>query len=74
MRCCQGCAPLTRVGHELEGSAELSVAGGGASAHMEHIGGQRGQALDVGVPGRRLDNAITPLILVLKERERDEKS
>jgi hypothetical protein len=41
---------------------------------MEHIGGQRCQALDVGVPGRRLDNAITPLILVLKERQRDEKS
>ena len=33
---------------------------------MEHIGGERGQAFDVGVPGRRLDDPVASLVLVLE--------
>lgn len=66
----------TSVGAELEGGAELSVACGGASAYVKHVGGQRGQIFDISVTRRRLYDAITPLILILgfinKERQRTE--
>lgn len=67
------CTP-TSVGAELEGGAELSVARGGASAHVKHVGGQRGQIFNISITRHRLYDAITPLILILrfinKDRER----
>lgn len=64
---------LTRVGHELEGGAEFSIASSRAGTHMEHIRCQRCQALDVCVPGRGFDDAIAPLILVLREKKREKE-
>lgn len=43
---------LTGVGHDLEGGAELAVAGRRASAHVEDVGSKRGEPFDVGAPGR----------------------
>lgn len=68
----------TSVGAELEGGAELSVARGGASAHVKHVGGQRGQIFNISITRHRLYDAITPLILILrfknKERHRERKT
>ena len=55
------CGVLTGVGHELKRGAEVSVAGGGASTHVEHVRGERGQTLGVSVSGGGLDDAIAPL-------------
>lgn len=63
---------LTGVGHELERVAEFPVSGRRASTHVEHVGGEGGEALDVGVPGRRFDDPVAPLILVLRRREDEE--
>lgn len=41
---------LTGVGHELKRAAEFPIAGRRASAHVEHVGSERGETLDVGVP------------------------
>lgn len=60
---------LTGVGHELEGSAEIAVAGGRAGAHVEDVGGERGETFDVGAPGGRLDDPVASLVLVLRGRE-----
>lgn len=62
---------LTSVGAELKGGAELSVARGGASAHVKHVGGQRGQIFDISISRHRLHDAITPLILVLRFINKD---
>lgn len=56
----------TGVGHKLEGSAEVAVAGRRAGAHVEDVGGERRETFDVGVPGRRLDDPVAPLVLVLR--------
>ena len=61
---------LTRVGHELKGSAELPIAGSGASADVEDVGGDGRQALDVGVPWRGLYDPVAPLVLVLLTEQR----
>lgn len=63
-------AELTGVGHELERAAEFPVAGSRASAHVEDVGGQRGQTFDVGVSRRRLDDSVASFILVLKDGKR----
>lgn len=43
-------AELTGVGHELKRAAEFPVAGSRASADVEDVGSERGEAFDVGVP------------------------
>ena len=60
-----GVAQLTRVGHELKGAAEFSVAGRRASAHMKNVGGDGGETLDVGIPGWGFYDSVAPFILVL---------
>lgn len=57
---------LTRVGHELEGSAEIAVAGRRAGAHVEDVGGERRETFDIGVSGGRLDDPVASLVLVLR--------
>lgn len=57
---------LTSVGAELEGGTELSVSRGSASAHVKHVGGQRGQIFNISITRRRLYDTITPLILILR--------
>lgn len=64
---------LTGVGHELEGAAEFPVAGSRTSAHVEDVGGQRGQTFDVRVSRRRLDDSVASFILVLKDEKRGKK-
>lgn len=56
---------LTGVGHDLEGAAELSVAGRRASAHVEDVGSERGETFDVGAPGRGFYDSVASLVLVL---------
>lgn len=56
---------LTCVGGELEGPAEVAVSRCRPGAHVEHVGGERVEALDVRVPGGRLHDAIAALVLVL---------
>lgn len=61
---------LTGVGHELEGSAEIAVAGRRAGAHVEDVGGERRETFDVGVSGGRLDDPVASLVLVLRRDDR----
>lgn len=58
---------LTGVGHELEGPAEIAVAGRRAGAHVEDVGGERRETFDVGVSGGRLDDPVASLVLVLRQ-------
>lgn len=62
----EGELQLTRVCHELEGSAKVAVARCRAGAHVEDIGGERSETLDVGASGRRLDDPVASLVLVLR--------
>lgn len=62
-------AELTGVGHELKRAAEFPVARGGASAHVEDVGSERGEALDVGAAGGCFYDAVASFILVLKGRQ-----
>ena len=59
-------AELTGVGHELKRAAEFPVTGRRAGAHVEHVGGERGETFDVRVPWWSFDDSVTSLILVLK--------
>lgn len=61
-------AELTGVGHELERAAEFPVAGRRASADVEDVGSERGEALDVGVPRRRFDDPVAPFVLILRTK------
>lgn len=61
----------TCVGAVLKRSAELSVSRRGASAHVKHVQGQRSQIFNIGVSRCRLDDAITPLILILRFINKD---
>lgn len=61
---------LTGVGHELEGAAEIAVAGRRAGAHVEDVGGERRETFDVGVSGGRLDDPVASLVLVLRRDDR----
>lgn len=63
-------AELTRVGHELKRAAEFSVAGGRAGAHMEHVGGKRGETFDVCVPGRSFYDSVASFILILRMKNK----
>lgn len=66
-----GVIGLTGVGHELKGAAEVPVACSGTSAHVEHIGSEWGEALDIGISRRCFDDAVASFILVLmKETKR----
>lgn len=60
---------LTRVGHELKRATEFPVSGRRASPHMEHVRGEWGEALDVGVPGWGFYDPVAPFILVLGKTE-----
>lgn len=57
---------LTGVCHELEGSAEVAVASCRTGAHVEDVGSERRETFNVGVSGRRLDDPVASLVLVLR--------
>lgn len=57
---------LTGVGHELKRAAEFPVPGRRAGPHVEHIGSEGGEALDVSVPRRGFYDSVASLILVLR--------
>lgn len=69
-----GAIKLTRVGHELKGAAEFTITRSRASTHMEYVGRKRGEALDVGIPGRRFYDAIASFILVLMKGKKEGRS
>lgn len=60
-------AELTGVSHELKRAAEFSVAGCRASTHVEDIGGEGGETLDVSVPRWGFYDSVASFILVLRD-------
>lgn len=61
---------LTGIGHELKWAAEISVAGRCASTHVENIGRERGEALDVCVPRGGFYDAVASFILILRTTDK----
>lgn len=66
-----GVAELTGVGHELKGAAEFPVAGCRASAHVEHVGSEGGETLDVRVSWQGFYDSVASFVLVLRITERE---
>lgn len=69
-----GEAELTGVGHELKRAAEFPIAGRRASAHVEDVGSEGGETLDVSVPWWGFYDSVASFILVLRMTEKETKS